>query len=354
MAKPRTMYDKIWDDHVVETGADGTSLIYIDRHLVHEVTSPQAFEGLRLSGRKVRAPEKTLAVVDHNIQTTDRSQGIADPESRLQVEQLAENAREFGIEYYDEFDRRQGVVHIIGPEQGFTLPGTTIICGDSHTSTHGAFGAFALGVGTSEVEHVLATQTLIQSKAKNMQVVVDGKLADGVTAKDIILAIIGRIGTAGGTGHVIEYAGEAIRALSMEGRMTVCNMSIEGGARAGMVAPDEKTYAYLEGRPKAPKGALWDQARRYWETLVSDEGAHFDEVVRLDAASLPPIVSWGTSPQDVATDRRLRAQGRGRRDRSQARLDQARARLHGPEGRRKNCRPRDRPRLHRLVHQRPH
>jgi 3-isopropylmalate/(R)-2-methylmalate dehydratase large subunit len=300
MAKPRTMYDKIWDDHVVETGADGTSLIYIDRHLVHEVTSPQAFEGLRLTGRKVRAPEKTLAVVDHNIQTTDRSQGIADPESRLQVEQLAENAREFGIEYYNEFDPRQGVVHIIGPEQGFTLPGTTIICGDSHTSTHGAFGAFALGVGTSEVEHVLATQTLIQSKAKNMKVVVDGKLADGVTAKDIILAVIGQIGTAGGTGHVIEYAGEAIRALSMEGRMTVCNMSIEGGARAGMVAPDEKTYSYLKDRPMAPKGALWDQARRYWETLVSDDGAHFDEVVTLDAANLPPIVSWGTSPQDVA------------------------------------------------------
>ena len=301
MAKPRTMYDKIWDDHVVETGADGTSLLYIDRHLVHEVTSPQAFEGLRLSGRKVRAPEKTLAVVDHNIQTTDRSQGIADPESRLQVEQLAENAREFGIEYYNEFDPRQGVVHIIGPEQGFTLPGTTIICGDSHTSTHGAFGAFALGVGTSEVEHVLATQTLIQSKAKNMKVVVDGKLADGVTAKDIILAVIGQIGTAGGTGHVIEYAGEAIRALSMEGRMTVCNMSIEGGARAGMVAPDEKTYAYLEGRPKSPKGAAWDAAMRYWDTLRSDEGAHFDHEIRLDAAKLPPIVTWGTSPEDVVS-----------------------------------------------------
>ncbi|THD48591.1 MAG: 3-isopropylmalate dehydratase large subunit [Bradyrhizobium sp.] len=299
MTKARTLYDKIWDDHVVETGADGMSLLYIDRHLVHEVTSPQAFEGLRMSGRKVRAPEKTLAVVDHNIQTTDRSKGIADPESRLQVEQLAENAREFGIEYYNEFDPRQGVVHIIGPEQGFTLPGATIVCGDSHTSTHGAFGALAHGIGTSEVEHVLATQTLIQSKAKNMKVVVDGALKDGVGAKDIILAIIGQIGTAGGTGHVIEYAGEAIRALSMEGRMTVCNMSIEGGARAGMVAPDEKTYAYLEGRPKSPKGALWDQARRYWETLVTEDGAHFDEIVRLDAANLPPIVSWGTSPQDV-------------------------------------------------------
>jgi 3-isopropylmalate/(R)-2-methylmalate dehydratase large subunit len=298
MAQPRTMYDKIWNDHVIETSG-GTSLIYVDRHLVHEVTSPQAFEGLRLGGRKVRAPEKTLAVVDHNIQTTDRSGGIADPESRLQVEQLAENAREFGIEYYDEFDHRQGIVHIIGPEQGFTLPGTTIVCGDSHTSTHGAFGALAHGIGTSEVEHVLATQTLIQSKAKNMRVVVDGALGPGVTAKDIILAIIGQIGTAGGTGHVVEYAGSAIEALSMEGRMTVCNMSIEGGARAGMVAPDEKTYAYLKDRPKSPKGQLWDQARAYWDTLRTDEGAYFDDVVRLDAGSLPPIVSWGTSPQDV-------------------------------------------------------
>ncbi len=299
MGKPRTLYDKIWDDHVIETKAEGSSLLYIDRHLVHEVTSPQAFEGLRMSGRKVRAPEKTLAVVDHNIQTTDRRGGIADPESRLQVEQLAENSREFGIEYYNEFDPRQGVVHIIGPEQGFTLPGTTIVCGDSHTSTHGAFGALAHGIGTSEVEHVLATQTLIQSKAKNMRVTVDGALKDGVTAKDIILAIIGEIGTAGGTGHVIEYTGEAIRALSMEGRMTVCNMSIEGGARAGMVAPDEKTYAYLQDRPKSPKGKLWDQARAYWETLLTDEGAHFDAEVRLDAGNLPPIVSWGPSPQDV-------------------------------------------------------
>ena len=300
MAKPRTLYDKIWDDHVIETRG-GTSLIYIDRHLVHEVTSPQAFEGLRMSGRKVRAPEKTLAVVDHNIQTTDRSGGIADPESRQQVEALARNAAEFGIEYYDEFDPRQGVVHIIGPEQGFTLPGTTIVCGDSHTSTHGAFGALAHGIGTSEVEHVLATQTLIQSKAKNMKVVVDGSLSAGVGAKDIILAIIGQIGTAGGTGHVIEYCGPAIEALTIEGRMTVCNMSIEGGARAGMVAPDKKTYAYLKDRPKTPKGALWDEARRYWDTLVSDEGAYFDEVVKLDAGNLPPIVTWGTSPQDVTT-----------------------------------------------------
>jgi 3-isopropylmalate/(R)-2-methylmalate dehydratase large subunit len=300
MAKPRTLYDKIWDDHVIET-AGGSSLIYIDRHLVHEVTSPQAFKGLRMAGRTVRAPQKTLAVVDHNIQTTDRRGGIADPESRQQVETLAANAREFGIEYYHELDRRQGIVHIIGPEQGFTLPGTTIVCGDSHTSTHGAFGAFAQGIGTSEVEHVLATQTLIQSKAKNMRVKVDGALPEGVTAKDIILSIIGEIGTAGGTGHVIEYCGSAIEALTMEGRMTVCNMSIEAGARAGMIAPDEKTYAYLKDRPKSPKGALWDQARAHWETLRTDEGADFEAEVRLDAADLPPVVTWGTSPQDVAS-----------------------------------------------------
>ena len=301
MTKARTLYDKIWDDHVVETQEDGTCLIYIDRHLVHEVTSPQAFEGLRLTGRKVRAPQKTLAVVDHNVPTSDRSKGIADPESRIQVEQLAENAREFGIEYYSERDRRQGVVHIIGPEQGFTLPGTTIVCGDSHTSTHGAFGALAHGIGTSEVEHVLATQTLIQAKAKNMRVTVDGKLPEGVTAKDIVLAIIGKIGTAGGTGYVIEYAGQAIRDLSMEGRMTVCNMSIEGGARAGLIAPDEKAYAYLMGRPKSPKGADWDKAMAYWSHLHSDEGAHFDAEIHLDAANLTPIVTWGTSPQDVAS-----------------------------------------------------
>src|SRR6202142_1518759 len=280
--KPTTLYDKIWNDHLVHEADDGTCLLYIDRHLVHEVTSPQAFEGLRATGRKVRAPEKTLAVVDHNIPTTDRSKPNPDPESIEQMRVMAENAREFGIEYFSEFDKRQGIVHVIGPEQGFTLPGTTIVCGDSHTSTHGAFGALAHGIGTSEVEHVLATQTLIQKKAKNMHVVVDGKLADGVTAKDIILAIIGRIGTAGGTGHVIEYSGEAIRALSMEGRMTVCNMSIEGGARAGMVAPDEKTYAYLKDRPKAPKGELWKQAVAYWSRLGTDEGADFDQEVRLD------------------------------------------------------------------------
>jgi 3-isopropylmalate/(R)-2-methylmalate dehydratase large subunit len=300
MAKPRTLYDKIWDDHLVDDDADGASLIYIDRHLVHEVTSPQAFEGLRLAGRRVRAPRKTLAVVDHNVPTTDRSHGIDDPESRIQVEQLAANAREFGIEYFDERDLRQGIVHIIGPEQGFTLPGTTIVCGDSHASTHGAFGALAHGIGTSEVEHVLATQTLIQAKAKNMRVTVDGALGDGVSAKDIALGIIGETGTAGGTGHVIEYAGEAIRALSMEGRMTVCNMTIEAGARAGMIAPDAKTFAYLKGRPKAPKGGAWEAAMRYWEGLRSDDGAVFDKEVCLDAGKLPPLVTWGTSPQDVA------------------------------------------------------
>ena len=299
--KPRTLYDKIWDDHLVHQQDDGTCLLYIDRHLVHEVTSPQAFEGLRLSGRKVRAPEKTLAVVDHNVPTTDRSLPNPDPESAEQIAVLAQNARDFGVEYFNEFDKRQGIVHIIGPEQGFTLPGTTIVCGDSHTATHGAFGALAYGIGTSEVEHVLATQTLIQKKSKNMRAVVDGKLPAGVTAKDIILAIIGEIGTAGGTGYALEYAGEAVRSLSMEGRMTMCNMSIEGGARAGMVAPDQKTYDYLKGRPKSPKGEQWDKALRYWDSLLTDDGAHFDREIRLDAAKLPPLVTWGTSPEDVVS-----------------------------------------------------
>ncbi|MEL6435482.1 MAG: 3-isopropylmalate dehydratase large subunit [Pseudomonadota bacterium] len=299
---PRTLYDKIWDDHVVHTDDDGTSLLYIDRHLVHEVTSPQAFEGLRLANRPVRAPQKTLAVVDHNVPTSpDRHLGIKNEESRIQVEALAQNAADFGIEYYSETDKRQGIVHIVGPEQGFTLPGMTIVCGDSHTSTHGAFGALAHGIGTSEVEHVLATQTLRQKKAKNMLVRVDGVAPEGVTAKDIILAIIGEIGTAGGTGHVIEFAGEAIEALSMEGRMTVCNMTIEGGARAGLVAPDEKTFAYIKDKPRAPTGAAWDMAMDYWKSLVTDEGAHFDKVVTLDAANLPPIVSWGSSPEDVVS-----------------------------------------------------
>ena len=300
-AQSQTLYDKIWNDHLVEDLPDGTCLLYIDRHLVHEVTSPQAFEGLRLAGRRVRAPQKTLAVVDHNVPTTDRSQGIKNPESALQVATLGKNAADFGVEYYSELDHRQGIVHIIGPEQGFTLPGMTIVCGDSHTSTHGAFGALAHGIGTSEVEHVLASQTLIQRKAKNMRITVDGKLPAGVTAKDIILAIIGEIGTAGGTGHVMEYAGEAIRALSMEGRMTVCNMSIEGGARAGLIAPDETTFEYIKGRPKAPSGAAWDMAMRYWKTLYSDEGALFDREVTLDASKLPPLVTWGTSPENVVT-----------------------------------------------------
>jgi 3-isopropylmalate/(R)-2-methylmalate dehydratase large subunit len=299
--KPTTLYDKIWNDHLVHEADDGTCLLYIDRHLVHEVTSPQAFEGLRATGRKVHAPAKTLAVVDHNVPTTDRSKPNPDPESTEQIRVMAENAREFGIEYYNEFDKRQGIVHVIGPEQGFTLPGTTIVCGDSHTSTHGAFGALAHGIGTSEVEHVLATQTLIQKKAKNMRATVDGQLPDGVTGKDIILAIIGEIGTAGGTGYVLEYAGEAIRALSMEGRMTVCNMSIEGGARAGLIAPDDKAFEFLKGRPMSPKGETWDAAMRYWETLRSDEAVHFDHEIRLDAAKLPPIVTWGTSPEDVVS-----------------------------------------------------
>jgi 3-isopropylmalate/(R)-2-methylmalate dehydratase large subunit len=301
MTKSRTLYDKIWDDHMVHQAPDGTCLLYIDRHLVHEVTSPQAFEGLRMTGRKVRAPHKTLAVVDHNVPTTDRSHGIDDPESALQIATLAENAREFGIEYFGELDHRQGIVHIIGPEQGFTLPGTTIVCGDSHTSTHGAFGALAHGIGTSEVEHVLATQTLIQRKAKNMRVRVDGALKGGVTAKDIILAIIGEIGTAGGTGYVIEYAGEAISALSMEGRMTICNMSIEGGARAGLIAPDQKTFDYVKGRPRAPKGGAFEIAQKHWERLYTDDDAIFDHEIVLHAEKLPPLVTWGTSPEQVVS-----------------------------------------------------
>jgi 3-isopropylmalate/(R)-2-methylmalate dehydratase large subunit len=301
MAAPRTLYDKLWEDHLVDEQPDGTCLIYIDRHLVHEVTSPQAFEGLRLAGRKVHAPEKTLLVVDHNVPTTDRTKPNPDPESAAQIAYLAENAKLFGLEYYDEFDRRQGIVHIIGPEQGFTLPGTTLVCGDSHTATHGAFGSLAYGIGTSEVEHVLATQTLYQTKSKNMRAVVDGTLPNGVTAKDIILAIIGEIGTAGGTGYALEYAGDAITALTMEGRMTVCNMSVEAGAKAGFIAPDEKVYAYLKDRPKSPKGAAWDAARRYWDTLRSDDGAKFDRELRLDAARLPPLVTWGTNPEQVVS-----------------------------------------------------
>jgi 3-isopropylmalate/(R)-2-methylmalate dehydratase large subunit len=299
LAKPRTLFDKIWENHLVDVQDDGTCLLYIDRHLVHEVTSPQAFEGLRMAGRRVRRPEATLAVADHNVPTTDRSQGIADEESRIQVDTLALNCTEFGIAYFSMADLRQGIVHIIGPEQGFTLPGTTIVCGDSHTATHGAFGALAFGIGTSEVEHVLATQTLLQSPAKNMRVAVDGALPLGVTAKDLILAIIGAIGTAGGTGYVVEYAGDAIRGLSMEGRMTVCNMTIEAGARAGLIAPDETTFRYLQGRPMAPKVAAWEQAVAYWRTLPSDAGAVYDKEVRLSAGDIAPLVTWGTSPEDV-------------------------------------------------------
>ena len=300
MSAPRTLYDKIFEDHIVDRQEDGTCLLYIDRHLVHEVTSPQAFEGLRIAHRPVRHPEKTLAVVDHNIPTSpDRAKGIKNEQSRTQVEALAKNTSEFGIEYFNQNDKRQGIVHIIGPEQGFTLPGMTIVCGDSHTSTHGAFGALAHGIGTSEVEHVLATQTLIQKKSKNMLVQVNGSLPKGVTAKDLVLAIIGKIGTAGGTGHVIEFAGEAIRGLSMEGRMTVCNMSIEAGARAGMIAPDETTFDYIQSRPRAPKGEMLEKAIAYWKTLKSDEGAHYDTVVTLDASELVPSVTWGSSPEDV-------------------------------------------------------
>ena len=300
MTTPKTLYDKIWDAHVAHEADDGTCLLYIDRHLVHEVTSPQAFEGLRMSGRVVRAPNKTIAVPDHNVPTTiDREGGIDNEESRIQVEALDKNAREFGVHYYPVSDIRQGIVHIVGPEQGWTLPGMTVVCGDSHTATHGAFGALAHGIGTSEVEHVLATQTLIQKKSKNMKVEIKGKLRPGVTAKDITLSVIGATGTAGGTGYVIEYCGEAIRDLSMEGRMTVCNMAIEGGARAGLIAPDEKTFEYCKGRPHAPKGAAWEQAVAYWKTLFTDDGAYFDKIIEINGDDIAPVVTWGTSPEDV-------------------------------------------------------
>jgi 3-isopropylmalate/(R)-2-methylmalate dehydratase large subunit len=296
---PRTLFQKIWDSHVVESLPDGTCVLYIDRHLVHEVSSPQAFEGLRASGRPVRRPEATLAVVDHNIPTSPRDQPIEEPESRLQIETLEANVAAFGVPYIPIRDARQGIVHVIGPEQGLSLPGLTIVCGDSHTSTHGALGALAFGIGTSEVEHVLATQTLLQKPAKNMRVRVEGRLGAGVSAKDLVLAVIGLIGTGGGTGHAIEYAGEAIRALDMAGRMTVCNMSIEAGARAGLIAPDETSFAYLQGRPFAPKGEAFDHAVAYWRTLPSDEGAIFDREVVLDAATIAPQVTWGTNPEAV-------------------------------------------------------
>ena len=299
MSKPRTLFDKIWQDHLVDVQDDGTCLIYIDRHLVHEVTSPQAFEGLRNAGRQVRRPDLTLAVADHNVPTKDLDKGITDEDSRIQVATLEQNVSDFGVPYFSMTDNRRGIVHIIGPEQGFTLPGTTIVCGDSHTSTHGAFGALAFGIGTSEVEHVLATQTLVQSPAKNMRITVKGELPKGVNSKDVVLAIIGKIGTAGGTGHVIEFAGDAIRTLSMEARMTVCNMSIEAGARAGLIAPDETTFEYLKGRPFAPKGAAWEQAVAYWKTLPSDADAVYDTEVELDAADIVPQVTWGTNPEEV-------------------------------------------------------
>ncbi len=297
----KTLYDKIWDAHLAHEAEDGTCLLYIDRHLVHEVTSPQAFEGLRMAGRAVHSPEKTIAVPDHNVPTTlDRASGVIEnEESRIQVEALDKNAREFGVNYYPVDDVRQGIVHIVGPEQGWTLPGMTVVCGDSHTATHGAFGALAHGIGTSEVEHVLATQTLIQKKSKNMKVEITGKLQPGVTAKDITMAVIGATGTAGGTGYVIEYTGEAIRSLSMEGRMTVCNMAIEGGARAGIIAPDETTFEYVKGRPHAPKAAQWEAALTWWKTLFSDDDAVWDKVITLKAEEIEPCVTWGTSPEDV-------------------------------------------------------
>ena len=301
MSAPKTLYDKIWDNHIVSINDDGTTILYIDRHLVHEVTSPQAFEGLRMSGRKVRRPEFTLATADHNVPTMDRDKGIADPDSKLQVETLERNASENNITYLPMSDKRQGIVHIVGPEQGFTQPGMTIVCGDSHTSTHGAFGALAWGIGTSEVEHTLATQTLIQTKAKNMCIKITGEVVDGVTAKDIILAIIKKIGTAGGTGYVIEYTGDVIKNLSMEGRMTVCNMSIEAGARAGLISPDEKTWDYLKGRPLAPSGEAFETAIKYWQSLATDEGAQYDEIVEIKADEIIPQVTWGTSPEDVVS-----------------------------------------------------
>ena len=299
--KPKTLFDKIWDHHLIDTQEDGASLIYIDRHLVHEVTSPQAFEGLRISGRTVNSPKRTLAVADHNVPTTDRAGGIDEEESRIQVEALDKNVEDFGIPYFNMMDKRQGIVHVIGPEQGFTQPGMTIVCGDSHTATHGAFGALAFGIGTSEVEHVLATQTLIQKPAKNMLINLEGELQTGVSPKDLVLAIIGEIGTAGGTGHVIEYSGKAIKKLSMEGRMTVCNMSIEAGARAGMIAPDQVTFDYLKDKPMSPKGNDWDLAIEWWKSLPSDEGAFYDKRITIDATKIKPTVTWGTSPEDVVS-----------------------------------------------------
>ena len=299
--RPRTLFDKIWSNHLVDKQDDGTCLLYIDRHLVHEVTSPQAFDGLRESNRKVRRPQNTFAVADHNVPTSDRKQGIKNKESRIQVETLEKNCKDFDVTIFPLLDKRQGIVHIVGPEQGITQPGMTIVCGDSHTATHGAFGALAFGIGTSEVEHVLATQTLIQKPAKNMLISVNGNAANGVTSKDIILKIIGHIGTAGGTGYVIEYSGDAIKKLSMEGRMTICNMSIEGGARAGLIAPDDKTFEYIKGRPYAPKGENWDKAINFWRSLPSDKATEYDKKININASNIYPQVTWGTSPQDVTS-----------------------------------------------------
>jgi len=296
-----TIYDKIWNEHLVHEQEDGTSLLFVDRHLIHEVTSPQAFEGLRSSKRKVRQPKLTLAVADHNVPTTDRTKGISDQESKIQVDTLDSNCKEFGIQIFGMNDKRQGIVHIIGPEQGFTQPGTIIVCGDSHTATHGAFGALAFGIGTSEVEHVLATQTLVQKKSKNFRINVNGNLPIGVTSKDVILQIIGKIGTAGGTGYVIEYAGDLISNLSVENRMTICNMTIEGGARAGLIQPDQKVFDYLKDKPMSPKKENWEKALEYWSNLKSDDGANFDKEINLNGKEIKPMVTWGTSPQDVVT-----------------------------------------------------
>lgn len=297
--KARTLFDKLWDGHVVEQLPDGTAILYIDRHLIHEVTSPQAFEGLRVAGRKIHNPEAMMAVIDHNVPTTDRSQPIAEDESRQQIEALEHNVKEFGVPFIPLKSDKQGIIHVVGPEEGITLPGMTIVCGDSHTSTHGAFGALAFGIGTSEVEHVMATQTLLQKPAKNLKIEIEGKLKPGMTAKDVVLAVIGKIGTAGGTGHVIEFAGSVIRNLDMAGRMTVCNMAIEGGARSGLIAPDEVTFEYIKGRPNAPQGADFDAAVEYWKSLVSDEGAEYDKVIHINVDDLEPMVTWGTSPEDV-------------------------------------------------------
>ena len=354
MAKPKTLFDKIWESHVVDQQDDGTCLLYVDRHLVHEVTSPQAFEGLRQSGRTVRRPDATLAVPDHNVPTTDRSQGIAEEQSRIQVETLQQNCREFGITLFDVNDIRQGIVHIIGPEQGFTLPGMTIVCGDSHTSTHGAFGALAFGIGTSEVEHVLATQTLLQKRPKNMRIAVDGELPFGVTAKDVILAIIGRIGTAGGTGHVIEYAGEVVRGLSMAGRMTICNMSIEAGARAGLIAPDDTTYQYIQGRPLAPKAGAFEQAVAHWRTLPSDRRRPLRQGGQPECGRHRAAGHLGHQPAGRAADQRQGARSQDRGRCRPARGDGARARVHGARAEHADDRDPGRQGVLRLVHQRPH